>query len=610
MESLMKDIIRKISLLIILVSLCIGLVSCNRSGKANVPKYLTYANMSAEEIVSSLTLEQKAYQMVQPANYNTNLKEMKKHDFGSVLSRNFYYNYEKWQEYVDNFQRAAISSEAGVPFVYGQDDVHGVNYALDTVLFPHNIGMGAANDEELMYEIGQITADEAKLCHMFWNFAPCLAQSVDPRWGRTYESYGSDLDIITRLGVSYIKGLQDAGLIACAKHFFADGNVLYGTGEKSDYPRTIDRGDSRLDDKQVAELLAVYKAMIDAGVKTIMISHSSLNGVKMHENKEYIDILKNDFGFEGFIVSDWNSIQNTSKKTYYDQVVTGINAGIDMLMEVDRYDEAADIIVKAVQNKDISEERVNDAVRRIIQVKLDAGIIADPLCEKLETVKKETGSKEYRAVAERAVEESLVLIKNENDVLPLQSGTTICLIGPAAQNDPVQCGGWTMDWSESGLEDIPGVVSLKEGFEQKASEYGYTLVGEDEIDKADVVVLAVGERPYADWLGDAEDLDLCGEFGLEGNKEAIDKAKASNKKVVALIIAGRNVFIDKYLDDFDGVVMCYLPGSEGQGIVNVLCGKTDFRGKLPSPWYSSIEDIETNKPWLEMGYGLSYKQEQ
>ena len=606
----MKNLNRKIIVIITAVSLLLTLSSCAKSGTANVPKYLTYANMSAQEIVSSLTLKQKAEQMVQPANYNINLKDMKDNCYGSVLSRNFYYNYEQWQEYVDNFQKAAIASDAGIPYVYGQDDVHGVNYALNTVLFPHNIGLGAANDEELMYSIGQITADEAKLCHMLWNFAPCLAQSVDPRWGRTYESYGSDLDIITRLGVSYTSGLQDAGLIACAKHFFADGNVLYGTGEKSDYPRIIDRGDSKLDDAQINDLLAVYKAMIDAGVKTIMISHSSLNGVKMHENKEYIDILKNDYGFEGFIVSDWNSVQNTSPSTYYDQIVTGINAGIDMLMEVDRFDEAADIIVKAVENKDISEERIDDAVRRIIQVKLDAGIIADPLCEKMETIKEETGTKSYRDVAERAVEESLVLIKNENEVLPLKSGTTICLIGPAAQNDPAQCGGWTMDWSESGLEDIPGVTSLKEGLELKASDFGYRIVSEEEIDKADVVLVAVGERAYAEWLGDATDLDLCGEYGLEGNKQAIEKAKASGKKTVALIIAGRNVFIKDYMNDFDAVVMCYLPGSEGQGVVNVLCGKADFTGRLPSPWYSSIEEIENNKVWLEMGYGLSYTQDQ
>ncbi|MBO7678005.1 MAG: glycoside hydrolase family 3 protein, partial [Erysipelotrichaceae bacterium] len=485
--------------------------------------------------------------------------------------------------------------------------VNGVNYALNTVLFPHNIGMGAANDEELMYQIGQITADEAKLCHMLWNFSPCIAQSEDPRWGRTYESYGADNEIITRLGTAYIKGMQDNGLIACAKHFFGDGNVEYGTGEDSDADRIIDRGDAILDEDKINELLAVYKEMVDAGVKTVMISHSAVNGVKMHENKEYIDILKNEMGFEGFIVSDWNSVQNTSPETYYDQVVTGVNAGIDMLMEVDRFNEAASIIVKAVKNGDISQERVDDAVGRIIKVKKEAGIFDDPFGENMTTIQKSTGSKEYREVAERAVEESLVLIKNENDVLPLKEGTKVYITGPALDDDVAQCGGWTMDWNQSGLEDIPGVTSIGEGFRLKAQEHGITLTDKEE--DADVIVLVVGEKAYAEWNGDAEDLDLCGEFGLDGNKEAIDKAKASDKPIVTCIVAGRHVFIADYIDDWDAAVMCYLPGSEGQGVVDVLCGESDFTGKLPSPWYSTNEQIDTKTAWLEMGFGLTYKKE-
>ena len=185
-----KTIKNAVSILLV----CLILTACghktNREDDPTAYKYQQYASMSAEEIVSSLTLEQKAMQMVQPACYNTKPQEMKKNCYGSILSRNFYYNDEQWREYVDNYQERAVSSEAGIPFIYGQDDVHGVNYALDTVIFPHNIGLGAANDEELMYQIGQITADEAKLCHLLWNFAPCIAQSVDPRWGRTYESYG------------------------------------------------------------------------------------------------------------------------------------------------------------------------------------------------------------------------------------------------------------------------------------------------------------------------------------------------------------------------------------------------------------------------------------
>lgn len=583
---------------------CLVMTACGGTANSRNGRYLEYAEMSAKEIVSSLTLEQKAMQMVQPACYNTDLREMRKNCYGSILSRNFYYDEWQWRDYVDGFQQMAIGSEAGIPFIYGQDDVHGVNYALNTVIFPHNIGLGAADDEELMYLIGQITADEAKLCHMLWNFAPCVAQSNDPRWGRTYESYGSDLEAIKRLSTAYTRGLQDGGIAACAKHFFADGNVAYGSGEGM---MLVDRGDAALDEKQISELLSVYQAQIDAGVRTIMISHSSLNGVKMHENTKYIDLLKKEMGFKGFIVSDWNSIQNTSPSSYDEQVVTAINAGIDMLMEVDRYNEAAAVIVEAVRDGRISQERIDDAVTRIVQVKKDIGLFDDPLGEKMDTAQDKTGSEEYRKTAERAVEESLVLIKNREGILPLQEDTRVFITGPAANDDAAQCGGWTMDWNGSELPDIPGVTSIKEGFARKAQEHGIILV--DKAEDADVILLAIGEKAYAEWNGDAEDLDLCGEFGLSGNGKAIDEANASGKPIVACIIAGRNVFISEYMDDWDATVMCYLPGSEGQGVANVLCGECDFKGRLPSPWYQSVSQIQNGSPWLETGFGLSYKEE-
>ena len=596
------NINKTIKRIVPLLLACLIIVSCVRKAEDEEAGYHKYRAKSVDEIVSSLSLEQKVMQMLQPACYNTNFREMKKNCYGSVLSRNFYYDFSEWQKYVDSFQKAATGSEAGIPFIYGQDDVHGVNYAMNTVIFPHNIGLGAANDEKLMYQIGRITADEAKLCHMLWNFAPCIAQSVDPRWGRTYESYGSDLETIKRLSTAYTRGLQDSGVVACAKHFFADGNVAYGSGEGS---MLIDRGDAVLSDEQIGELLDVYQAQIDAGVKTIMISHSSLNGVKMHENRKYIDFLGGEMGFEGFVVSDWNSIQNTSGTSYYEQIVASVNAGIDMLMEVDRYNEAAEIIIKAVNSGDISEERIDDAVKRIIRVKKDTGIIDDPFCEMLMTEQNKTGSQEYRAVAEKAVEESLVLIKNSEGILPLKENTKIYIMGPAADDDAAQCGGWTMDWNQSDLPDIPGVVSIREGFEQRAEKYKITIA--DNAEDADIIILAIGETAYAEWNGDAKDLDICGEFSLSGNREAIEKAKTYRKPVVACLIAGRNVFIDRYIDDWDALVMCYLPGSEGQGIADMLCGESDFKGRLPSPWYASTDQIETGKPWLEKGFGLTYQ---
>ena len=210
----------------------------------DIPKYKKYAGMTAKEIVDSLTMEQKVSQMLLPAVYYMEEGLMQEYDFGSVLSTFDLFTSDDWCEMIDRLQQEAVESEAGIPFIYGQDDVHGVNYALNTVLFPHNIGIGAANDEELTYEMGLITADEAKMCHMLWNYSPVLAQSADPRWGRTYESYGADLDMIKRLSAAYTKGLVDGGMIACAKHFFAEGNVGYGTGEKTEHDMLIDRGDA------------------------------------------------------------------------------------------------------------------------------------------------------------------------------------------------------------------------------------------------------------------------------------------------------------------------------------------------------------------------------
>ena len=583
-------------------------IASDSTVKDHGPKYQRYASMTPEEIVGELTLEQKANQMVQPAVYNITADDMKANDYGSILSTVGCIDSDAWCETVDGFQNAAIESEAGIPYIYGQDDVHGVNYCRDAVYFPHNIGQGAANDEELAYQVGLITADEAKLCHMLWNFSPCVAQSVDPRWGRTYESYGSDLETITKLSTAYTNGLQDGGLVACTKHFFADGNVLYGTGEAGAPLKRIDRGDAQLTDAEIEELLKVYQAQIDAGVQTIMISHSSLNGVKMHENKEYIMKLKDEMGFEGFIVSDWGSIQHITGDSYKDQVITSINAGIDMLMETDKYDEAKQIIVDAVGSGEITEERVNDAVTRIIKVKKEAGIFDDPLCENLQTKQTETGSLEYRKIAEKLVEESLVLLKNENNVLPLKKGTKVYITGPAANSCRAQCGGWTMDWNGPNSKDVPGVTTILEAFERYAEDYGIEVITDkEEAEKADVVLLCLGEQNYAEWNGDTEDMSLFGTLGLKGNKEARAEAKALGKPTVTCIVAGRNVLINKRVyDDWDSVVMCYLPGSEGKGISDVLCGCADFKGKLPAPWYSSLDQIRTDNCWLERGYGLSY----
>ena len=562
-----------------------------------------YAGMEPEDVLAELTIEQKASQMVMAAIYRIDgADSMRDMDYGCVLSKADALPAPEWRETIADMQQGAIESESGVPFIYGQDDLHGVNYSRGCVIFPHNIGLGAADDEKLMEEIGHITADEAKLCHMMWNYSPCVAQSEDPRWGRTYESYGSDLKKITRLSTAYVKAQVEDGMVMCPKHFFGDGNVEYGTGENSDVERIIDRGDAKLSDKEIKELLKVYQSLIDAGAQTIMISHSSVNGVKMHENKKYIDMLKNDMGFEGFISGDWDSVMNTSADNYEDQVINAVNAGVDMLMEVDAADEARDIIVKAADDGRIPMERIDDAVLRILKVKKNAGLFEDPYLENIKTVQTETGSDEYREVARRAVQESLVLLKNKNDILPLKPGTKVYITGPSADNERAQCGGWTLDWNESPDEEVEGATSILEAFE--SGDYDIEVV--DDASDADVVLLAIGEQSYAEWNGDIKNLTLFNnDISLDGTTEAMKESRVlakGGKPVVACIVAGRNVIIDPFDKYWDGIVMCYLPGSEGEGVVDVLTGKAKFSGHLPSPWYSSNKQIGTNNCKWKAGY--------
>lgn len=571
---------------------------------------------SVENILARLTLDQKAAQMVQGAVYNMPDNLMKEKCYGSILStfgENFL-SASQWKNMILKYQKEAISSEAGVPYIYGNDQVHGLAGCRGAVIFPHNIGIGAANDKELTYQMGLAVADEAKLTGMLWSFSPCVSVAQDPRWGRTYESFSSETGMVAELGASYTRGLTDGGLIPCAKHFFADGNVLYGTGENSEgEKRLIDRGDAKLSEAEIQDLLKVYQAQIDAGVKTIMISHSSVNGIKMHANEKYISILKKDMGFQGFIVSDWNSIHNIPGDNLKDQTITAVNAGIDMLMEDSKFEDCRKYIVEAVNEGKISMDRVNDAVSRILTVKKEMGIIDDPMMEKVTTKESSMGSQEYRDLARTLVEESLVLLKNDNNILPIKKGTKIYVTGPAANDVGAQCGGWTFTWLGStdadnhGRKWIPEGKTIIDGLNQLAGEYNLTIITDPaKAAEADLTLLCLGEKTYTEWKGDSADINITGSLGLTGNKKAIDQAKSLGHPTVALIVSGRNVIISDYMNQWDGIVMCYLPGSEGDGIANVLTGKKLFKGTLPMPYYSRVEDIRTDQVLYPVGYGLTY----
>ena len=573
-------------------------------------------NASVDEILARLTLDQKAAQMVQGAVYNIADADMRKNCYGSILSTygTKLMDASEWKTLILTYQKDALASEAGIPYLYGNDAVHGVNTCEGTVIFPHNIGIGAAHDTKLTYQMGLAVANEAKLTGMLWSFSPCLSAAQDPRWGRTYESYSSEPSIVTELGAAFVKGMIDGGILPCAKHFFADGNVLYGTGEKSDgEKRLIDRGNAVLSDAEIKELLETYQAVIDAGVQSIMISHSSLNGTKMHANATYISMLKNEMGFKGFIVSDWNSIHNIPGDNIKEQTITAINAGIDMLMEDSDYEECRRYIVEAVNENKISMERMDDAVKRILLVKKELGILDDPMMEKITSDEEEVGSTEYRKLARTLVEESLILLKNENSILPIKKGTKIFVTGPAANDVGVQCGGWTLTWMGSTDAEnhnqkwIAEGKTILDGLNELAKEYDLTMITDPEqAQNADMTLLCLGEKPYAEWEGDSADVSITGKMGLDDNAKSIEFAKSLGHPTVTCVLAGRNVMMNDYMSQWDGVVMCYLPGSEGDGIANVLTGKSNFQGKLAMPYYKNVEDIRTDQVLFPIGYGLTY----
>ena len=569
-----------------------------------------YEGMTPEEIVATLTLEQKAAQMVQGANYNIVYDDLEEIDYGSVLGKFEELpnpTAEEWYDITCQYQSAALSSEAAIPYIFGQDSVHGVNFAYGNVIFPHNINMGAANDPELMKEYGALVGSDLIHTGMLLNFSPCVDAAQDPRWGRTYECYSNDNERIKELSVAYSEGLMSEGIVVCAKHFFGGGYTKYGTGEFSDSTiRIIDRGDAEMTQEEIGAQLSVYEALINAGVQSIMISHSSLWGTKMHENAEYIGYLKDDLGFEGFILSDWDSIEKCSGENIKENVILCVNAGIDMLMEADNYEICRGYIVEVVNEGSISEERVDDAVTRIIKVKMEAGLFEDPFIENFEP-SYDFGSERSHEVARELASKSFVPLKAGKH-LTIEPGMKVYVTGPAATDTGAMCGGWTYFWvgasDEYGERVLPNDPSILEALEAAGAEKGFEIITDpDRIDECDMVVLCVGEYPYAEWTGDTEDLSIVGDMALSGNKRAIEEAAESGKPTLTLIVAGRNVIVNDYIDNWDSCIICYLPGSEGgNAVADVLSGDVALTGTLPMPYYSSISQIGTGECWHEMGW--------
>jgi len=506
-----------------------------------------------------------------------------------------------WHQMVAAYKNAALKWRLAIPILYGVDAVHGNGNVYGAVIFPHNIGLGATRNASLIEDIGKATAEEVKATGANWNFAPVLSIPMDFRWGRVYECFSTNQDVVAELGTGYINGLRSQGVLATAKHFIGEGTESWGTS--NDYK--LDQGEITMSIEDLrGTQLKPFQAAIMAGSMSIMISRSSFNGKKISADKYLLtDLLKNELGFKGFLVSDWGAIDQI-RGDYYQDIVTSINAGMDMVMLPTDYDLFIDKISVAIDKGDIRQERIDDAVTRILRAKISIGLFDDAV-DSSELVNN-IGSIKHREVARQAVRESLVLLKNEKEALPIRNQKRILIVGRAANDIGMQAGGWTIEWQGGHGDTTPG-TSILEAFknEFKDSEviYDPMATGKESI-KAEVGVVVVGEQPYAEGVGDRERLLLSPE-----DLKRIQTAKKNSDKVVLVVLAGRPLIIREVLNDVDAAVMALLPGTEGAGITDVLSGKYNFSGKLPLSWPKTMEQVEkkdTRDPLFEFGFGLSY----
>lgn len=564
-----------------------------------------------KDLLYSMSLEQKIGQMIQAEWPNVSPEEMEEYGLGSLLNGGEVVPEENtprgWRDTIARYQSALSKTKLKIPLIFGIDAVHGHNNVYGATIFPHNIGLGAANDEKGVFEMSQVVAEEVLLTGINWNFAPCLALAKDPRWGRTYESFSTDQKIVERLSTAFTRGHLERGMVTCAKHFIGDGNTQMGTGLNN----LIDRGDAHLSEDEIWDvLLPAYQIQIDLGVQTIMPSYSSLNGTKMHQYKYYLtDILKEKLYFKGFLITDYEAVREIPNANFEQQIWIAINAGIDMLMEPTKWKSAYYAIKRGVENGHISQARIDDAVARVLRVKLESGLFENPYLKQQSSIT--LRSEKAKKVALNLAEKSLVLLKNENQQIPIKAETKIFLCGAGSDDIGLQCGGWTISWNgqEDGNEKITLGTTLLEGLRPYVESHNIKIITDKHLaDKADIIVMVLSETPYAEMQGDSQDIAITGKLGHPENSTIIDFANTLEKPIITVLFAGRHLAgLENYLTNWDSCIMAYLPGSEGgEAVANLLMGTKPFKGKLPMPWYKTVDDIGDSQPELlfDLGYGL------
>ena len=572
-----------------------------------------------DALLARMTIEQKVGQVVQGDISSVTPADLARYPLGSILAggNSGPYGDERadaatWARMVNDYRAASMKAGVGVPILFGVDAVHGHSNVPGATIFPHNIGLGATHDPDLIHRIGQATAAEIAGSGIEWPFAPTLAVPQDLRWGRSYEGYAADPALVKSYATAMVDGLQgklmpgkplgSLRVAATAKHFLADGGTKNGK----------DQGDAQISETELIRTHAQgYPAAIDAGALTVMASFSSWNGVKNHGNATLLtDVLKGRMGFEGLIVGDWNGHGQIPGCTVTD-CAAALNAGLDLYMAPDSWKGLFDSLVRDVRAGKVSQARLDDAVRRNLRVKYKLGLMGKTQVERGDPA--QLGAPDHLAIAREAVAKSLVLLKNEGSVLPIKPGANVLVAGAGADNMAMQAGGWTITWqgTDTTAADFPRGQTIGRAIADAVKAAG----GSAQINAAgdaqgtpEVAIIVFGEHPYAEFQGDAENL-----LFKNGEKElALLKAmKARGIPTVAVFLSGRPLFMGPQINAADAFVAAWLPGTQGQGVADVLVagkdGKSarDFTGRLPFAWPADARS-PVAAPLFPMGYGLDY----
>ncbi len=586
------------------------------------------------DLMAGMTVEEKVGQLVQGDIASVTPDDVRRYRLGSILAGGnsdpggrYDASPAEWLALADAFYDASMDTSKGgkaIPLLFGIDAVHGQSNIIGATLFPHNIGLGATRNPELLRQIGGITALETRVTGMEWTFAPTVAVPQDDRWGRTYEGYSESPDVVASYAAAMVEGLQGRvgtpefldgrHVIASVKHFLGDGGTTDGK----------DQGDTRISESDLVRIHAAgYPPAIAAGAQTAMASFNSVNGEKMHGHRHYLtDVLKGRMNFGGFVVGDWNGHGQVKGCTTTDCSAT-INAGLDMAMASDSWKGFYETTLAAVKDGRITTQRLDDAVRRILRVKFRLGLFeaGRPSTRAVGGQFALIGAPAHRAVARQAVRESLVLLKNQDHVLPLSPKQRILVAGDGANDVGKQAGGWTLNWQGTGTtrKDFPNADTIYEGIARQARAAGGEAVlavdGRYAV-KPDVAVVVFGEDPYAEFQGDRP--TLAYKPGNETDLALLKRLKADGIPVVAVFLSGRPLWVNREINAADAFVAAWLPGSEGAGIADVLLRGSDgrvqhdFKGKLSFSWPRTATQYANNvgqkdyDPLFAFGFGLTY----